>query len=216
MCCGYHHLRKSGDDERKTMMKLTANYFSSSFIRNDGNGKFTIQPLPDVAQFSVINGMIAEDFDGDGNLDVFMSTNDYGTEVGNGRYDALNGLVLKGDGKGGFTPLSILQSGVCIGGDGKGLCKLKGANDTYLIAATQNKGPVQLYKSKKPIRIIGVKPGDLFAVLSFKDGKKQKTECYYGSSFLSQGSRFITVPANVVSCLITDVNGKTREVLQNK
>ena len=56
---------------------------------------FTIKPLPDIAQFSVINGMIAEDFDGDGNLDICMNTNDYSTELGNGRYDALNGLILK-------------------------------------------------------------------------------------------------------------------------
>ena len=28
-----------------------------------------------------------------------MNTNDFGTDPANGRYDALNGLVLKGDGK---------------------------------------------------------------------------------------------------------------------
>ena len=47
--------------------------------------------------------MVADDFDGDGNLDVVINANDYGTEVQSGRYDALNGLLLKGDGKGNFT-----------------------------------------------------------------------------------------------------------------
>ena len=43
--------------------------------------------------------MIADDFDADGNLDLAINTNDYGTDVSVGRYDALNGLMLKGDGK---------------------------------------------------------------------------------------------------------------------
>ena len=45
------------------------------------NRIFTLIPLPKEAQFSVINGMVADDFDGDGNLDLLMNGNDYGTEV---------------------------------------------------------------------------------------------------------------------------------------
>jgi hypothetical protein len=59
-----------------------------------------------------------------------------GTEPGNCRYDALNGFVLKGDGTGNFVPLSILQSGIYINGNGKGLAKLKQADKEYLIVAT--------------------------------------------------------------------------------
>ena len=44
--------------------------------------------------------MAVDDFDGDGNLDGVMNGNDYGTEVtASGSYDALNGLMMKGDGK---------------------------------------------------------------------------------------------------------------------
>jgi hypothetical protein len=39
----------------------------SCYLRNEGNGKFTFIPLP-VAQISAINGMVVDDFDGDGNL----------------------------------------------------------------------------------------------------------------------------------------------------
>lgn len=60
----------------------------------------------------MINGMVTDDFDGDGNLDLCMNTNDYGTEPGSGQYGALNGLVLKGDGKGHFISQSILESGI--------------------------------------------------------------------------------------------------------
>lgn len=37
--------------------------------------------------------MLAEDFDGDGNLDILINGNDYGTEVSVGRYDACNGII---------------------------------------------------------------------------------------------------------------------------
>ena len=41
----------------------------------------------------------------------YLAGNDFGTEVTNGRYDAMNGLVLSGDGKGNFIAQTILQSG---------------------------------------------------------------------------------------------------------
>ena len=56
------------------------------------------------AQFSMLNGMVLEDFNGDGNLDLLLNGNDFGTEVPLGRYDALNGLVLLGLGDGNFKP----------------------------------------------------------------------------------------------------------------
>jgi hypothetical protein len=89
----------------KGALRLKANMLKSCYLRNDGNGKFTLIPLPVEAQVSVLNGMETGDFDGDGNLDVVMNGNDYGSEAAIGRYDAFNGLMLKGDGKGGFKPL---------------------------------------------------------------------------------------------------------------
>src|SRR4029079_4981569 len=106
--------------------------------------KFSIEPLPAVAQFSAINGMIADDFDDDGNLDICINTNDYSTDPSNGRYDALNGLILKGDGKGRFIPLTILQSGIFIEGNGRALVKFRGNNGNVLVAASQNKGPLKI------------------------------------------------------------------------
>ena len=136
-------------EELKNSIKYTANYLTSSFVRNNGNGNFSLEPLPAVAQFSAINAMVADDFDKDGNLDVCINTNDFGTDPANGRYDALNGLVLKGNGKGKFDPLTIRQSGIYIPGNGKGLAKLKSANGNYLLVAGQNKGSLKVYQLKR-------------------------------------------------------------------
>jgi len=133
-------------EELKNAIKYSANYLPGSFVRNNGNGTFSLEPLPAMAQLSAMNNMVAGDFDKDGNLDVCISTNDFGTDPANGRYDALNGLVLKGDGKGKFTPLTILQSGIFIPGNGKGLAKLKSADGHYLLVAGQNKGPLKVFR----------------------------------------------------------------------
>ena len=198
-------------EQKNGMVKLQANYLQHAFVRNNGNGKFSLEPLPDRAQFSTINGMVSDDFDGDGNLDICMNTNDYSTEPGNGRYDGLNGLILKGDGKGGFTPLSILQSGIFIPGNGKGLAKLKGADGSYLLVSTQNRGPVQIFKNKTTAKLVAVAPADEYCIVDFGNGKKQKLELNYGSSFLSQGSRFISLAATAKKCTIVNNQGKSRE-----
>ena len=47
-----------------------------------------------MAQMSPLNGMVTEDINHDGSLDLMIVGNDYGTEVSSGRFDACNGLVL--------------------------------------------------------------------------------------------------------------------------
>jgi hypothetical protein len=199
-------------EELKGVLKLQANYFKSAFIKNNGKGSFAISALPAVAQFSSLNGMVADDFDGDNNLDIAINTNDYGTEVSTGRYDALNGLLLKGNGDGTFTPLSILQSGIYIPGNGKALVKLLGSSGNYLVAASQNKGALKLFELKRKVKVVQINPSEVSALIKFKNGKTEKIEFYYGASFLSQSARFVNINENVLSVTILDNNGDRRVI----
>jgi hypothetical protein len=198
------------DEQRKGALRLKSNLLKSCFLRNDGNGKFTLIPLPVEAQFSILNGMEVGDFDGDGNLDVAIVGNDYGTEVSIGRYDALNGLLLKGDGRGNFKALSILQSGIYIPGDAKALVKLRDTKGNLLLAASQHKDSLRVFKLNKVSKNISVNPGDAYALITYKNGKVEKQEFYYGSSFLSQSARFINTNDNISRIIIFDNNGKSR------
>jgi hypothetical protein len=198
---------------RNGALRLKSNTSASCFLRNDGNGKFTMIPLPSQAQVSAINGMVVDDFDGDGNLDVMINGNDYGTEVGVGRYDALNGLMLKGDGKGHFNPQSILQSGIYIPGDGKALVKFQSSTGSYMLAASQNRGALKIFELKGKTNNIKLLPGDESATITYNNGEKQKQEFYYGSSFLSQSGRFLTVNKRVKAVEITNSKGQTRSIL---
>jgi hypothetical protein len=199
-------------EQRKDAIIYHANNLVSSYIRNDGNGKFALQPLPMQAQLSMLCGMAIDDFDGDGNLDIAINGNDYGTDVSTGRYDALNGLLMKGNGSGDFVPQTILQSGVYIPGNGKAMVKIRSSKGSYLLAASQNRGPLKLFKLKRDNYLIPLQINDVSAVVKYRNGKKQKQECYYGSSFLSQSARFIATDKNVLSVTITEETGRQRKI----
>ena len=199
------------DEQLKKSLVLKATCFASSYCKNEGNGKFSLIPLPVQAQVSVLNGMVVEDFDGDGNLDVCINGNDWGTEVLVGRYDALNGLVLKGDGKGGFSPLSIAESGIYIPGNGKGMVSLKSSKGKYLIAAGQNRGPLKLFELKRDVSLMKVKDSDTKAELIFNGGKRLQELCN-GTSFLSQSARYINADKRIKSIQIFDSGGNERNI----
>lgn len=203
-------------DMRLGAVRLKVNTTQSCYLRNDGNGKFTMAPLPVEAQISQLNGMVVDDFDGDGNLDIAISGNDFGTEVGTGRYDAFNGLLLKGDGRGNFKPLTIQQSGIYIPGDGKALVKLMGAKGSYLLAASQNRDVLKIFELKRPVYAVKVEPSDAFATIKYKNGKKTKLEFYNGTSFLSQSGRFFNIDNTMKSIIITDNKGRGRDILLNQ
>ncbi|MEI9808675.1 MAG: hypothetical protein WDO16_12900 [Bacteroidota bacterium] len=53
-----------------------------------------------------LTAIVAEDIDGDGNIDMLIAGNEYQVAANTGRYDASYGLLLKGNGKGDFVPVT--------------------------------------------------------------------------------------------------------------
>jgi hypothetical protein len=127
----------------------SANYFSSAYIKNLGNGAFALTALPMQAQFSSISHCLVDDFDGDKNLDVLICGNDFGSEVFNGRLDAFNGVMLKGDGTGDFKSLSIQESGFYVPGDAEYIVRINGKNNQPLVFCTQNKKRLKIFRQNK-------------------------------------------------------------------
>jgi hypothetical protein len=203
------------DKDRKNAIELTATDMNTCFIENKGDGKFNITALPLAAQTAPVYGMVAQDVDLDGNLDLIMAGNDFGMEPFTGRHDAFMGLYLKGNGKGGFTVVKMTESGVFISGDAKGLAILKTANKE-LIVATQNQDSVKVYEQtgNKPYNWIKLNPNDFYAEITYKNFTKQKVEFYYGSTYLSQSSRGLKLGPHIVKVIIADYSGKKR-VLKN-
>src|SRR2546427_492507 len=66
-----------------------------------------------------------DDVDGDGNLDLIVAGNLYEAEPNPPRADAGNGLWLRGDGHGHFTPVPAIESGFLAPLDVTGLALIK-------------------------------------------------------------------------------------------
>ena len=98
--------------QKQNAIHYQADTFASLYLRNDGGGKFSASPLPNLAQIAPIRGIIARDVDGDGNLDLIVAGNLYDAEPNTPRADAGNGLWLKGNGRGRFTPVPPSESGL--------------------------------------------------------------------------------------------------------
>src|SRR5439155_2177402 len=89
---------------------LEAYDFASSVAMNNGDGTFTLRPLPVDAQFAPVTASLADDFDGDGRTDLLLAGNEFGVPPLFGPYDASHGLLLHGSGNGHFEPVSLSRS----------------------------------------------------------------------------------------------------------
>ncbi|MAN88414.1 MAG: hypothetical protein CL555_16865 [Algoriphagus sp.] len=200
------------EEERKDALILTGNYDRSSYVENLGNGKFKIHELPSLAQLAPVNGILAEDVNQDGFLDILLVGNEFGNEIFIGRLDALNGLVLLGDGKGGFTPAKSDKSGFIVPGDAKALVKLSSVNGSPLYIASQNRGELKVFRSKNQ-ESQSIEPSqEVSAILvELENGKTQRIEVNHGSGFLSQSSREIILPKGLKSLKVVDYTGAVKD-----
>ena len=173
------------------------NYFKSALIENIEGKMFKIKPLPDEAQISKVFGTLIKDFNDDGLDDLLLVGNDYGSEIGMGRYDASNGLVLINNGTE-FNPLKPGVSGFLSSGDAKSSVHLVSQSHGVIIIG-QNRGPIKAYKLNNYIQpILNLENLENYAEI-YEDGEMYRKEFYYGNSFLSQSSRKVLISSKVDS-----------------
>ena len=98
---------------------LKLNTLETTLFLNTGESLEKID-LPAEVQFAPAFGCSLADFDGDGNEDIYLAQNFFNVDSESSRHDAGLGLVMLGDGKGGFRALSSTESGVAILGQARG------------------------------------------------------------------------------------------------
>lgn len=128
--------------------KLELEEVRSAVLVNAGNGAFRLQPLPDEAQVSPVYGIAVSDVNNDDQPDLVLGGNLFAVKPEIGRYDALHGLVLLGNGSGDFRPLPAKQSGVSIGGEVRHISLLRSSKGRK-IAVVRNNGPMIFYSIKE-------------------------------------------------------------------
>lgn len=185
----------------ESALHLQFTHLDSSVLVNDGEGHFTIRSLPIPAQIAPGFGVVLEDFDGDGNLDIAMAQNFYSPQPETGRMNGGLGIFLKGKGDGTFEPIEPSVSGIVIPEDAKALAcgdlNNDGAPD---LVCTSNNGPLRtlVNTTRGPamrwstLRLKG-KPGNPTAIgsrveIKTSTGRKLVREIYAGGSYLAQSS----------------------------
>ncbi|MFO1511829.1 MAG: FG-GAP-like repeat-containing protein [Verrucomicrobiota bacterium] len=174
---------------------VQARFLASILLLNQGDS-FEIRRLPPEAQWSPAMGLAVGDLDGDGNEDVFVSQNFFATRPGDGRLDAGRGLLLRGDGKGGFNPMPGQTSGIRIYDEQRG-CALADYDEDGRVdlVVGQNNGPTRLFhnvtgRQGLRVRLSGPpgNPDGIGAVirLDFGDRFGPAREVQTGSGFWSQ------------------------------
>ncbi|MBC8770213.1 VCBS repeat-containing protein [Arenibacter sp. BSSL-BM3] len=127
-----------GKENLEKSLHYQANTFASSYIENLGNGSFKISALPNIAQFSSINDMLLEDYNGDGHLDILAVGNLYVSEIETPRNDAGTGVLLLGDGRGGFDPMTVMESGFFANKDAKKIISVSTSGKTWIVVGNNN------------------------------------------------------------------------------
>jgi len=110
------------------------------------DGKFIRHSLPRQVQVSTIQGIVAEDLNGDGNIDLLMAGNKYRLEIEGGRCDAGNGVFLAGDGKGNFNWINNQQSGFWAMREARDLTMLRGAGGKRIFVVPNNNSALQIFE----------------------------------------------------------------------
>ncbi len=117
--------------------------FSTTLALNNGDGSFKLIPLPTEAQRAPVEGILAADIDHDGKLDLLLAGNFDGVKPEIGRMNASYGLFLRGDGKGGFTPVPMTKSGFFVPGQARDIERVRSKQaDLYVVTRNNDRALV--------------------------------------------------------------------------
>ena len=178
--------------------RYEANTLESGLLLNSGKGIFEFRPLPAMAQVAPVFGIAVSDFDGDGNLDVFLAQNSFAPQLETGRMDGGTGALLKGLGDGNFEAVRADRSGILAPGDAKGVA-LADVNDDQWpdLLIANNNSAMQVFESVPPAGVKSLRveldaqsvlTTGAFVKVELKSGKILIREVASGGSYLSQSS----------------------------
>ena len=203
--------------------RYEATTLAHTLFINDGNGVFTAQPLPSLAQIQTSYGINLADLDNDGNLDIVMVGNFRGGDMEYGVFDGATGYWLRSNGAGSFSVVESATSGLLVSGEGRGVAiadvNLDGRLD---IAVSISDGAPHLFENRLTefgnhlqLRLVGPigNPTAVGArIIVTYDGGLAIREQQAGSGYLSQNSNFIHVGIGAAQRATIEVHWPNGEV----
>lgn len=181
-------------------LRKSANTLESGVFLSNGKGNYRFTLLPRETQIAPVYGMVAQDFNGDGFVDLYCVQNSFSPEPSTGRFAGGLSLLLLGDGKGGFDPVRPDQSGLIVKGDGKAAISTDLNDDGWAdLIVSQNSGKLLAFRNEEieganslsiALQFSDTNPRGIGSkiVVSYKDGTKMYSEMLSHSGYLSQSA----------------------------
>ena len=129
-------------------LKYEANNLQSAILWNN-KGSFELQALPVESQFSPVYGIVADDLDADGKIDIWLGGNFYALKPQVGRLNASKGVFLKGNGGQSFTSIPHRISGIKVEGEVRDAAVVQSGNTKRLVVGRNNAGVLMFEKKRK-------------------------------------------------------------------
>ena len=119
--------------------------FATSVFYGSEKGIFTVEALPDEAQYSPVYAIESDDYNNDGNKDLLLGGNFHGISQKFGRYDASYGTLLYGDSEFEFVPVSLAESGLYLTGQVRDMISIPYGEQQSAIIILKNNDKIQVY-----------------------------------------------------------------------
>ena len=133
---------------QERFIRKDAHTFASVYIKNHGNKKLELIPLPKEAQWFPIFSFCVEDVNGDGINDIMAAGNLVAAQPEFGGYDAGYGLILVGDEKQNFRSLKVNESGLVVRGEGRDIKSIR-TEQGVLYLVSRNNDSIKLFSTRK-------------------------------------------------------------------
>ncbi len=198
--------------DTEAMFTFEVNILEHIILWNEEGTSFTVDSLPLATQVSAGNGILLEDINGDQQLDMLVTGNDFGTEVFNGINDAGTGMILLNQGQRNWNMLDPIQSHFYNEGNTRGLVKYFDAQlqQFQYLVARHGGTPIlhQLNQDSLTVNTISVPQNIVRTKTDYKDGTSSEQEWHLGEGYKQQSSRVMIITPTIKSVHGITFSGK--------
>jgi hypothetical protein len=148
---------------------------------------------------------------GDRKTDILYVGNFYSNNVIDGPYCASTGGLISWDSGNNINISGGHENGFYVHTDARALASLVLGNQKIIYIVTSNNDSLKVFTpfmdKEKHIKLRSL---DAYAIIEWENGLKQKQEFYYGSGYMSQSSRYLSLMPGWRKVKVVTYSGKER------